>query len=116
MDHRRDLAYERANEGLANAELRSDQAQGKPDASVFGGYERPDSGFSQRAFDAAGNLAPIRQTFNHVVFVLDINSPLFNRHPGAIAAYTAAIEEARSRTAHADPAPPPYHPRHPHPL
>ena len=68
MDHRPDLALQRANEALANAEIRSDQAIGKPDASVFGGYERPDSGFSQQAFNAAGNFSPIRQTFNHVVF------------------------------------------------
>jgi outer membrane protein TolC len=80
MDHRPDLALQRANDGLAHAELRSDRAKGKPDASVFGGYERPDFGFSQRAFDSAGNLAPIRQTFNHVVFGLDINLPVFNRN------------------------------------
>src|SRR5882672_1265867 len=51
IDHRPDLGFQRANEALAHAELRSDRAKGKPDASVFGGYERPDSGFSQRAFD-----------------------------------------------------------------
>jgi len=45
MDHRPDLAFQRANEALAHAELRSDRAKGKPDASLFGGYERPDFGF-----------------------------------------------------------------------
>jgi outer membrane protein, heavy metal efflux system len=99
MNHRPDLALQRANEALANAQLRSDQATGKPDASVFGGYERPDSGFSQRAFDAAGNLSPIRQTFNHVVFGLNINLPVFNRNQGVVAADTAAIQAARSRIA-----------------
>ena len=99
MDHRPDLAFQRANEEMAKAELRSDRAKGKPDASVFGGYERPDFGFSQRAFDAAGNLAPIRQTFNHVVFGFDINLPVFNRNQGAVAADTAAIEAARNRIA-----------------
>jgi outer membrane protein, heavy metal efflux system len=99
MNHRPDLALQRANEALANAQLRSDQATGKPDASVFGGYERPDGGFSQRAFDAAGNLSPIRQTFNHVVFGLNINLPVFNRNQGVVAADTAAIQAARSRIA-----------------
>ena len=99
VDHRPDLVFQRAKEALANAELRSDQATGKPDASVFGGYERPDFGFSQRAFDAAGNLAPIRQTFNHVVFGLNINLPVFNRNQGAVVADKAAIEAARSRIA-----------------
>ena len=100
--HRPDLAFERANEELANAELRSDRAKGKPDASVFGGYERPDFGFSQRAFDAAGNLAPIRQTFNHVVFGLDINLPVFNRNQGAVVADTAAIQATRNQIAAVD--------------
>src|SRR5262249_17759527 len=75
MDHRPDLAMQRANESLANAELRSDKATGKTDASVFGGYERPNQGFSLEAFDAAGNLRPIRQSFNHVVFGLNIDLP-----------------------------------------
>src|SRR5258706_143012 len=102
IDHRPDLGFQRANEGLAHAELRSDRAKGKPDASVFGGYERPDSGFSQRALDAAGNLAPIRQTFNHIVFGLDINLPVFNRNQGAVVADTAAIQAARSQIAAVD--------------
>jgi cobalt-zinc-cadmium efflux system outer membrane protein len=99
MDHRPDLAFQRANEALANAELRSDRVTGKPDASIFGGYERPDSGFSQEAFDAAGNLRPIRQTFNYATFGLNINLPLFNRNQGAIAADAAAIQAARNRIA-----------------
>jgi outer membrane protein, heavy metal efflux system len=102
MDHRPDLAFQRANELLAQAELRSDRAMGKPDASIFGGYERPDSGFSQEAFDAAGNLRPIRQTFNHVVFGFDINLPVFNRNQGAAVADTAAIQAARNRIAAVD--------------
>ncbi len=97
MDHRPDLAFQRANEMGANAELRSDQATGKPDASVFGGYERPDSGFSQQAFDAAGNLSPIRQTFNHVVFGLNINLPVFNRNQGAIVGDKAAVQAAQRK-------------------
>ena len=102
INHRPDLAVERANEELASAELRSDRAKGKPDASVFGGYERPDSGFSQRAFGAAGNLAPIRQTFNHVVFGLDISLPVFNRNQGAVVADTAAIQAARNQVSAVD--------------
>jgi cobalt-zinc-cadmium efflux system outer membrane protein len=93
---------QRANEVLANAQLRLDRAEGRPDASVFGGYERPDSGFSQEAFDAAGNLSPIRQTFNHVTFGLNINLPLFNRNQGAAEADTAAIQAAHSQVAAVD--------------
>src|SRR5258708_11090766 len=75
---------------------------GRPDASVGGGYERADSGFSKEALNAAGNLRPIRQTFNYATFGLNINLPLFNRNQGAVAADTAAIQAARSRIAAVD--------------
>ncbi len=99
MDHRPDLAMQHANKALANAELRSDKAMGEPDASVFGGYERPNMGFSQEAFNTAGNLSPIRQSFNHVVFGLNINLPVFDHNQGATAADTAAIRAAQSQIA-----------------
>lgn len=102
MAHRPDLAVQRANEALANAELRLDRAEGKPDASVFGGYERPNSGFTQEAFNAAGNLSPIRQTFNYATFGLNINLPLFNRNQGAAMADAAAIQAARRQVAAVD--------------
>ena len=96
-DRRPDLAFQRANEALANAQRRFDKATAKPDASIFGGYQRPDSGFSQQGFDAAGNLAPIRQTFNYATFGLNIDLPLFNRNQGAVVSDTAAIQAARSQ-------------------
>ncbi len=99
---RPDLAVQRSNEALANAQLRLDRAEGKPDASVFGGYERPSSGFSQLAFDSAGSLIPIRQTFNYATFGLNINLPLFNRNQGAAMADTSAIEAARSQVTAVD--------------
>ncbi len=102
LSHRPDLAVQRENEAMAAADLRQQQAEAKPDASIFAGYERPDSGFSLRAFDPAGNLRPIRQTFNYAVFGLEINLPAFNRNQGAIAADTAAIKSARSQIAAVD--------------
>jgi cobalt-zinc-cadmium efflux system outer membrane protein len=97
LDHRPDLAAQRANEAVAVAELRQHQAEAKPDATVSASYERPNSGFSQRAFDAAGNLSPIRQTFNYAVAGIEIALPAFNRNQGSILADTAAIDAARSR-------------------
>jgi cobalt-zinc-cadmium efflux system outer membrane protein len=99
LAHRPDLAAQRANEAVAAAELRQQQAEAKPDATVSASYERPNSGFAQRAFDAAGNLSPIRQTFNYAVAGIEIALPAFNRNQGAIAADTAAIEAARHRIA-----------------
>src|SRR5258708_15140763 len=97
--HRPDLAAQRANEAVAVAELRQEQTGAKPDATVSASYERPNSCFSQRAFDAAGNLSPIRQTFNYAVAGIAIALPALNRNQGAIAADTAAIDAARSRIA-----------------
>jgi cobalt-zinc-cadmium efflux system outer membrane protein len=102
LAHRPDLAAQRANEAVAVAELRQQQAEAKPDATVSASYERPNSGFSQRAFDAAGNLSPIRQTFNYAVAGIEIALPAFNRNQGAIVADTAAIDAARSRIAAAN--------------
>jgi len=99
LAHRPDLAAQRANEAVSAAELRQQQAEAKPDATVSASYERPNSGFSQLAFDAAGNLSPIRQTFNYAVAGIEIALPAFNRNQGAIAADTAAIDAARNRIA-----------------
>jgi cobalt-zinc-cadmium efflux system outer membrane protein len=46
IDYRPDLRLQHANKALANAQLHQDRAEAKPDASVFGSYERPDSGFA----------------------------------------------------------------------
>jgi len=99
IGHRPDLAFRRASETLANAELRLDKATAKPDASIFGGYQRPDSGYTQQGFNAAGNLAPIRQTFNYATFGLNIDLPIFNRNQGSVIADQAAIQTAHSQVA-----------------
>jgi cobalt-zinc-cadmium efflux system outer membrane protein len=99
LAHRPDLAAQRANEAVAVAELHQLQVEAKPDATVSASYERPNSGFSQRAVDAAGNLTPIRQTFNYAVAGIEIALPAFNRNQGTIAADTAAIDAARNRIA-----------------
>src|SRR5260370_15846050 len=54
LAHRPDLAGQRANEAVAVAELRQQQAEARPDATVSASYERPNSCFSQLAFNAAG--------------------------------------------------------------
>jgi len=66
VSHRPDLAAQRANESIATAGLRQLQAEAKPDASFFPPVmNAPTAGFALSAFDAAGNLQPIRQTFNY---------------------------------------------------
>ena len=101
-DHRPDLAAQRANEAMATAVVRQQETEAKTDATFSAGYERPNSGFSFSAFDAAGNLQPIRQTFNYAVFGVHWTLPLFNRNQGTIAAAKADVSAARSQITAAD--------------
>ena len=101
-DHRPDLAAQRANEAMAAAAVRQQEAEAKTDATFSASYERPNSGFSLSAFDAAGNLQPIRQTFNYAVFGMRWTLPLFNRNQGAIAAAKADVTAARNQVTAAD--------------
>ena len=102
VSHRPDLAAQRANEFIATAGLRQLQAEAKPDASFSASYERPNSGFALSAFDAAGNLQPIRQTFNYAVFGIRWTLPIFNRSQGSIVAAKADINSARNQVAAVD--------------
>jgi cobalt-zinc-cadmium efflux system outer membrane protein len=101
-DHRPDLAAQRANEAMAAAAVRQQQVEAKTDATLSAGYERPNSGFSLSAFDSAGNLQPIRQTFNYVVFGMKWTLPVFNRNQGSIAAGKAEVVSARNQVTAVD--------------
>jgi outer membrane protein, heavy metal efflux system len=102
LDHRPDLAAERAAETMAAAAVRQQEVEAKPDASFSAAYERPNSGFSFSAFNAAGNLQPIRQTFNYAVFGMKWTLPVFNRNQGSIAAAKAEVVSARSQVTAVD--------------
>jgi outer membrane protein, heavy metal efflux system len=101
-DHRPDLAAQRANEAMAAAAVRQQETEAKTDATFSASYERPNSGFALSAFDAAGNLQPIRQTFNYAVFGMRWTLPLFNRNQGAIAAAKAEVAAARNQVTASD--------------
>jgi len=102
LEHRPDLAAERAAETMAAATVRQQEVEAKPDASFSASYERPNSGFSFSAFDAAGNLQPIRQTFNYAVFGMKWALPIFNRNQGSIAAAKAEVVSARNQVTAVD--------------
>ena len=102
LHHRPDLAAERAAEMMAAAAARQQEVEAKPDASFSAGYERPNSGFSFSAFNAAGNLQPIRQTFNYAVFGMKWTLPVFNRNQGSVAAAKAEIVSARNQVTAVD--------------
>jgi cobalt-zinc-cadmium efflux system outer membrane protein len=102
LDHRPDLAAERAAEMMAAAVARQQEVEAKPDASFSAGYERPNSGFSFSAFNAAGNLQPIRQTFNYAVFAMKWTLPVFNRNQGSIVVAKAEVVSARNQVTAVD--------------
>jgi cobalt-zinc-cadmium efflux system outer membrane protein len=102
LDHRPDLAAERAAEMMAAAAARQQEVEAKPDASFSAGYERPNSGFSLSAFNAAGNLQPVRQTFNYAVFGMKWTLPVFNRNQGSIAAAKAEVVSAHNQVTAVD--------------
>jgi cobalt-zinc-cadmium efflux system outer membrane protein len=102
LDHRPDLAAERAAEMMAAAAARQQEVEAKPDASFSAGYERPNSGFSFSAVNAAGNLQPIRQTFNYAVFGMKWTLPVFNRNQGSIAAAKAEVVSAHNQVTAVD--------------
>jgi cobalt-zinc-cadmium efflux system outer membrane protein len=102
LDHRPDLAAERAAEMMAVAAVRQQEVEAKPDASFSAGYERPNNGFSFSAFNAAGNLQPIRQTFNYAVFGMKWTLPVFNRNQGSITTAKAEVVSARNQVTAVD--------------
>ena len=102
LDHRPDLAAERAVETMAAAAARQQEAEAKPDVTLSAGYERPNSGFSFSAIDAAGNLQPIRQTFNYAVFGMKWTLPVFNRNQGSIASAKVEVVSARNQVTAVD--------------
>lgn len=101
-DHRPDLAAQRANEAAATAAVRQQEREAKTDATFSASYERPNSGFALSAFDTAGNLQPIRETFNYAVFGMRWTLPLFNRNQGAIAAAKADVTAVRNQVTASD--------------
>ncbi|MCC7416790.1 MAG: TolC family protein [Acidobacteria bacterium] len=81
------------------AEAGVDRARrdGRVDASLFGNYMRMQSGFPQRAFDAAGAIVPIEARFNYVVAGLSIAVPVRDRSQGIVAAAQAERRAASAR-------------------
>ena len=96
LENRPDLKAAQALEQVSDAQIRMEASEGKPDAEITGGYQRSNLGFSLRAFDSGGNLLPIRETFNYATFGLRITLPAFDRRQGAVAATSAALEQARA--------------------
>ena len=85
-----------ARVALADAQVAAARSEGRIDASIQAGYAGMRSGFPLRAFDGAGLLAPIDDTFHSLQIGATLALPLWNRNQGAI----ASAESAQSGASH----------------
>jgi cobalt-zinc-cadmium efflux system outer membrane protein len=97
LSDRPDLKLARATESFAAARIEQARAEGKLDASLTAGYQRMDSSFPLNGINDAGELSPIRSTFNYLTFGVSLNLPVRNKNQGLIEAATAAAEAAKTR-------------------
>jgi len=97
LQQRPDLHMGELEEHLAAARVEKERAEGRVDASLFGQYQRQETGFDVKGFDAGGRLRPVMDTFNMVTVGVSIVLPVRNRNQGNIAAATAELEGARQR-------------------
>jgi len=66
---RPDLKLAKATESFAEARIEQARSEGRVDASLSAGYQRMDSSFPLNGINDAGQLSPIRSTFNYLTFV-----------------------------------------------
>jgi outer membrane protein, heavy metal efflux system len=97
LAQRPDLKLTKTAESLAEARIEQARAEGKLDASLSAGYQRMDSSFPLDGINDAGQLMPIRSTFNYLTFGLTLNLPLRNKNQGAIEAAIAEADAAKRR-------------------
>jgi|SRR5687768_3256478 len=96
-DMRTDVQEAGARVHLADARIEQAASEGRVDVSLFGSYMRMDAGFSQRGFDARGEIERVRGVFNYVSGGAMVMMPLWNRNQGAVAAARAERTAAQAR-------------------
>ncbi len=95
LSERPDLLGARAAEKLAEARGEQARSEGRIDATLKSGYQRMNSGFPVRGFDAEGALRPVQAVFNFYTFGVEFDLPVRNRNQGAVEA--AAFEKSAAR-------------------
>jgi outer membrane protein, heavy metal efflux system len=85
---------------IATAEAKVERAErdGRIDVSLFGSYQRMDTGFPQFGIGSNGSLERIRSVFHYVAGGAMVTIPLSNRNQGEIAA--ARAEQTRAIANH----------------
>jgi outer membrane protein TolC len=94
---RPDVAEAEARVTVAEARIDQARREGRIDLSVFGMYERMDSGFPQQGFGPDGNLEPIRGVFHNIGGGVMVAVPLRDRKQGDVATAEAQRLGARAQ-------------------
>jgi cobalt-zinc-cadmium efflux system outer membrane protein len=96
LSTRADLSAARANEQVADAELRLAKSAGTPDIVVRGGYSHVQSSLDQFGYSSpGGSLVPLKDKDNIFSGGVSIVLPLRNRNQGNIEAAIARQNAAR---------------------
>jgi cobalt-zinc-cadmium efflux system outer membrane protein len=94
---RPDVAVARADQAVADARIRKEEAEGRWDASVNVGYQRQDFGFGLSGLTDRGGTRPIQDVFHYFGGGVTIMLPARNRNEGNVAAARADARAAGRR-------------------
>ena len=104
-DRRADVREATARVAVAEAKIDRAEREGRFDVSLFGGYMRMDSGFSQFGVSPAGTPERIHGLFHYITGGATVTLPFLNRNQGGVAAARAertgavALQEAAALSA-----------------
>jgi cobalt-zinc-cadmium efflux system outer membrane protein len=102
LAERADLRLARLEQRLAEARVDRERVEGRYDASLFGQYQRQDTGFDLMGTDAAGRSRPIQDVFHMLTFGVSITLPVRHQNQGNVAVARAELDGARRRREAAD--------------
>jgi cobalt-zinc-cadmium efflux system outer membrane protein len=86
---RPDIREATARVALADAKVEQARQEGRADLSLVGNYGQEAYGFDQRGFNAAGQLVPVRGSFQSFTLGANLTLPFRNRNQGTLAAAEA---------------------------
>jgi cobalt-zinc-cadmium efflux system outer membrane protein len=97
LEIRPDLAMTRAEAATAKARVAKERAEGRWDASINVGYQRPSTGFDLMGLTDRGGTRMIQGVFDYFGGSVSITVPVRNRNEGGVAAAEADTRGAARR-------------------
>lgn len=101
-ESRPDLLASRIQRSLRNSEVRSAEAEARPNLVGSVSYTRSDDTFDQFGLNRAGAVVPIRDLDKMLTVGISITLPFRNRNQGNIAAAEARVRSAQLETRYLD--------------